>query len=234
MNRIYAVRLPESIDQALVARLTAAVSPERQERIARFRRVEDAARCAVGELLARYAVGNTLGEPLDNVVLTTAHTGRPLASGTMLSVSHSGHWVVCATAPADVGVDVERHVFVERGVVELALSSSEQAQYHGLPMDEREAFFFRCWTLKESRVKATGEGLTASPARMVFCRDEEDRLVLVGESAWSAWIVPLEAGYTLALCSAIPVPPGAPVRVPLSAIQASRYKIGHSDARSSR
>lgn len=220
MNRIYAVRLPEDIDQALVARLAAAVSSGRRARIARFRRVEDAARCAVGELLARHAVGDTLDQPPGDVVLTTAPTGRPLASGTKLSVSHSGHWVVCATAPADVGVDVERHALVERGVVELALSSSEQAEYDRWPVDEREAFFFRCWTLKESRLKATGEGLTASLARLVF-RREGDRLVLVGEPSWSAWVVGLEAGYTLALCSAFPEPPGAALRIPISALPSS-------------
>lgn len=63
-----------------------------------------------------------------------------------------------------VGVDVERIKPVDPGVVMLTLSHAELEMMESLPENERRAYFYDIWVLKESRLKASGSGLTDSLA----------------------------------------------------------------------
>lgn len=90
--------------------------------------------------------------------------GKPFLPGYpefCFSLSHSGNRVICAVHDHPVGCDVESF---GRDLTHLArrfYHPEEQAALEETPEDLRQMLFFRLWTRKESRLKATGEGISA-------------------------------------------------------------------------
>ena len=80
------------------------------------------------------------------------------------NVSHSGGLALCAVSDGPVGADVELVRPRRAGLPRYVLSEEEHrwylAQGGGWPR------FYTLWTLKEARVKCTGEGLVR-PARTI-------------------------------------------------------------------
>ena len=79
------------------------------------------------------------------------------------NLSHSGGIALVAVArDRKVGVDVER---MRQGISMQAIarqyfSKAEAAELQILPLEQREAAFFDCWTRKEAYIKAHGMGLS--------------------------------------------------------------------------
>ncbi len=90
----------------------------------------------------------------------SAHGPRPLR----FSLSHTTGHVACAvTSRADCGIDVEdleRHGPRVDTDVSSRFSRWEAEGLDSLPAAARRERFFALWTLKESVLKATGEGLS--------------------------------------------------------------------------
>ena len=85
--------------------------------------------------------------------------GKPMVDGLEFSLSHSGNLVICAVSDKPVGCDVEKIRKAPKGVVERYYSDTERVYLSRFLEDEYDREFFRLWTLKESYVKMTGEGL---------------------------------------------------------------------------
>ena len=81
------------------------------------------------------------------------------------SVSHSGGLSLCALGEAPIGADIERVRERSRGLPRYALSDREYAWFQS--RGSRWEDFYTLWTLKEARVKCTGEGIFRTPAREV-------------------------------------------------------------------
>ncbi|BCB89693.1 4'-phosphopantetheinyl transferase [Phytohabitans suffuscus] len=147
--------------------------------------------------------------------------GRPeVAGGTPhVSISHSGDRVgvaLCADGP--VGVDVEQvtpDVDVE-SMLRFVLGEAERAAFGGIRGERaRLEAFLRCWTRKESVLKATGDGLRV-PMTDVTLGGPHERARLIGftgrpELVGTAQIADLRpgAGYV----GAVTVLSPRPVRV---------------------
>jgi len=79
------------------------------------------------------------------------------------SLSHSGSMVVVALCiDRPLGVDIERvRTFKEaEDIARDHFSPQEYSLIHQRPREERVLEFFRCWTRKESYIKAVGQGLS--------------------------------------------------------------------------
>jgi 4'-phosphopantetheinyl transferase len=115
-----------------------------------------AARWQMRQLLAQVHGGDPLADwPLTATLDGPPQLARTIAQPLYLSISHSGDWVACAASTEPVGVDVEctrrqRNVLA---LSRLACSEAETAQLAALPSPEREALFYRLWTLKEAWFK---------------------------------------------------------------------------------
>ena len=114
-----------------------------------------------GDHLARMAVAQLTGRPLEQVELLHLPSGKPWAEGCCFSVSHSESFVVCAAGPRPVGVDAERLRPFDRKIPNRFFSSAEQAALAAVPAAEQERCFWRIWTGKEALVKLEGTGLSA-------------------------------------------------------------------------
>lgn len=86
------------------------------------------------------------------------------------NISHCHGLVACAFAPFPVGLDVEnirpfRDHLLPRV---LAPTEREQLEAHGITDQKRQEWFFRFWTLKESRIKQTGTGMAVPLSSFSF------------------------------------------------------------------
>lgn len=157
---VYMARVPSRLS-ALPAHDWLSELPDvKRERVAAYRREEDLCRALVGDRLLKCALHRTTGSA-DTFDYTLHRGGKPyLASrpGIHFSIAHSGDWAVCALSGASVGADVERVRELYPGASRLFLSNVESA--HACCARDVIAL----WTLKESYLKRTGEGI-AGPLR---------------------------------------------------------------------
>lgn len=132
-----------------------------------------AASLAAG-LLADYALR---AEGYADCCVAYEPEGRPKvvrAAGTKpvyVSLSHSGDYAVCAVADRPVGVDIQKRETVRMGMLRHFFTQEETQAFlvrYGLNgEDARKGIlpkmaadeFFRLWTVKESYMKLTGEGM---------------------------------------------------------------------------
>jgi 4'-phosphopantetheinyl transferase len=192
------------------------LSPDEWKRADRFHFDRDrqrfsAARAVLRKILAAYLAA-------DSKTLTFCYSkkekpslGQPYSgSGITFNVSHSGGIALFAISRGrDVGVDVEQikpDIEVE-AIGRRFFSAHEQAQLFALPAEERLEAFFRCWTRKESYIKATGDGLSLPLSQFDVSLEAGamDALVATrpdGSEAreWLLQEVPCGPGYAAAVC----------------------------------
>ena len=200
------VRRPPGV----VRELRALLSPDEEERAARYRvdGARDAfvcTRAAVRSLTASY-----LGIDAREVEFVTAPKGKPGVAGVSFNVSHSGGVAVAAFAPSgDVGVDVEemRRDRDLRGLAHRFFAPAESAELDLLAGEALVTGFYRCWTRKEAFVKAVGEGVSFDLRRVVVSAEPEARILSIdGDEAaaaswWAADVSP-RPGYAAAVVAA--------------------------------
>jgi 4'-phosphopantetheinyl transferase len=169
MVEIDAVNLATPIPPETFRRWLAFVGPERREAIARFRFVEDAQRSLVADLLARTVIGRRLGRTNDEIIFVREPNRKPRlkeAGGFEFNLSHSGDWVVCASGFGPVGADVEKIRDFEWDDLKDTLSADEQGQIDPVSRKDWRTVFAAHWTIKESYLKALGEGLSIPPSEL--------------------------------------------------------------------
>ncbi|MCB5458826.1 4'-phosphopantetheinyl transferase family protein [Mediterraneibacter gnavus] len=163
MVRLYAINVQESMRENNFKELLLYITNEKANRILKFRYIADAYRTMLGELLIRYAVYQKSGCDNDEIIIS--NKGKPYLiypKGIFFNISHSGNWVVGATADAPLGIDIE-YIKSERNYKEIMYRfyTSSERQYIMSAESEhvQRERFYQIWTLKESYIKADGRGL---------------------------------------------------------------------------
>ena len=82
------------------------------------------------------------------------------------NISHSQQFVVCAISDQQIGVDIEVERMVSNDLAQRIMTEKEFNQFQN--MENSVNYFFTIWTLKESYMKYTGEGLNMSFKSMNF------------------------------------------------------------------
>lgn len=104
-----------------------------------------------------------------------------------INLSHSGNYAVCAVADCEVGIDIQQLRRANFRIAERYFTKDE-CEYIG----SSEARFFELWSKKESRVKATGTGITI-PLNSFSVLEN-------GGSFEFTEITPPEEGYVMWVC----------------------------------
>ena len=124
------------------------------------------------------------------------------------NLSHSGEYALLAVATGrEVGIDIEKTVVCDYlDVATEVFSPYECAALKETPYDQRLDAFYRCWTRKESFVKAHGEGLSFPMNGFdVSLERYAPRLLLACDYApremarWTIMPVPSVVGYSASL-----------------------------------
>lgn len=75
------------------------------------------------------------------------------------NLSHSGDLVCCAISNYQVGIDVQKHGIVKEGIAQRFFTQQDNQMLAACEEAKREELFFRMWSVKESFIKYTGEGM---------------------------------------------------------------------------
>jgi 4'-phosphopantetheinyl transferase len=140
------------------------LSPEEQQRAARFRFDLHRARFVRAHAITRLILASYTGIPPHQLQIEVNRFGKPfLANAVRFNLSHSGGLMLLGvTAGLEIGVDVEIHAedLDWRQIAANYFSPREIAIIEGPTQDgARQAEFYRLWTLKEAYLKASGQGL---------------------------------------------------------------------------
>ena len=145
-------------------------------RVGKFRFEEDRLRSLVAFGLRNEGLRKLLDIELDALAFDVGPHGKPRLADSMHSqiefnASHSGDWVVVGFSNRPIGVDVES---CGRQNDIRAIASR---YYHGAELEQLLAsgsqfrdHFFDLWTLKESYMKARGDGLSLGLGNFGFLR----------------------------------------------------------------
>jgi 4'-phosphopantetheinyl transferase len=155
--------------------------PGRRAKALARARPEDRLRSAVGSLLLRLKLGVESDSDL-----TYGSRGRPALAGggPLFSLSHSGDWAALSVGFVDHGLDLEkiRTKEVPPALSDFALSPTESELFERGGRDP--GLFTILWTLKESFLKAVGEGIGLRPVAVPVRPLDADGSRLVDGRRW--------------------------------------------------
>jgi 4'-phosphopantetheinyl transferase len=159
---LYALKVGELFSGADLPELLDWVGPEKRHELLRFMKKEDMLRGLFGELLVRWQACTRLGLANSELLFKRSAYGKPYLiheDSFHFNISHAGAWVVCAIDAEPIGIDVEQIAPIDFRVARSFFSQQEYLDLLDKREEERLPYFYDLWTLKESFVKAEGQGL---------------------------------------------------------------------------
>ncbi len=210
MTNVFALHIPAELEEDTFNHLLDHVSPEKRDKILRFRIREDAYRGLLADLLVRYILCTHHFIPLDEIQFQYNEYGKPYLpnyTNCNVNLSHSGEWVVCGTSVEPIGVDVEQQKPIDMEIAKHYFSTQE---YTDLEMksegEEQLSYFYDLWTLKESYMKAVGKGLSIPLASFSIRKNLNGTIDFSEETpSKTNWVFKqyqLAPGYPVSVCSA--------------------------------
>lgn len=131
---------------------------ERREYAFHFKHPEDQKRSALAWLLLAYGLRKEYGmEAVPK--FRKAASGKPFfpeAHMPFFNLSHSGNFVGCAVHDQEIGLDIQEITEPRDSLIRRVCTQDELASL------KSSQDFCRIWTMKESAVKLTGEGITGN------------------------------------------------------------------------
>lgn len=147
----------------------AVLSEEEKKRAQRFVFEEHRALFTASHAVLRYILSAYTKQPAAELQFATTSHGKPRLINApsefdlRFNMSDSKQLAVYAiTLSREVGVDVEwmKPDIDCEGIAKRFFSKEEQEQLLALPLAERLAGFYRCWSRKEAYIKVIGQGLS--------------------------------------------------------------------------
>jgi len=160
---VWRVRLDLPLDA--LERVGASLSAEETQRAGRFHFTLDRDRFIAAHGCLRAVLARTLHCGPDQLTFSVNQYGKPALRDHELefNLTHSGDFALIAIARGHrLGIDLERirPEISSQGIARQYFSKSEFAELQTLPLEQRQAAFFTCWTRKEAYIKAQGLGLS--------------------------------------------------------------------------
>lgn len=178
-------------------------------RLEKDRKLSLGAGLLLRDILARH--GRKITE-----VYTGPH-GKPLTDGLYFNLSHSGERVLLAVSDREIGCDIEREEEKLSFPAGHFFCRGEQEYLSGIPMgDERARAFFRLWTIKESYLKMTGEGMALPMDRFEVRFCGEDTAIYREGRRESCFLRNYTLGrYQISVCAREQITEQCPEEIPL-------------------
>ncbi|MDE1997881.1 MAG: 4'-phosphopantetheinyl transferase superfamily protein [Burkholderiales bacterium] len=189
---IWSVSLQECLDISLLAQYEGLLSQDERKRWTQFMFEKDRHCYLVSRALLRTVLANILAVHPSEVCFGKSSKGKPFLThpkGGELSfnLTHCEDMVLLAVANrGQIGIDVEPST--RSAPLDIAYQYFAEHEVRSLKACApklRDEYFFALWTLKESYVKATGQGLSTPLHSFGFSFDRAKEIVLSGDSAWS-------------------------------------------------
>lgn len=163
------VYIDEHIDDFDLQAALAELSEQRRQQALRFRFERGQRTCALAYLLLKRALHEEFG--IDELPqFEYGEHGKPLLVGhpdIHFNLSHCHEAVACVVDRRPVGIDVESLDQYDAELVGATMSDAEQRQIASSPNPAQA--FMRLWTMKESLLKLTGEGISDDLRHLLEC-----------------------------------------------------------------
>jgi 4'-phosphopantetheinyl transferase len=183
-----------------------------QLRANRFRYERDRRRFSSAHSAVRTVVGHILGVPPASIQFAITPHGKPMLTHGSLDLRFNlaranERALIAVSIGFEIGVDIEVERVVDvLAVADYAFTPSERSTLRQLPPAERVDAFYRCWTRKESFVKARGDGLSFPLDRFEVSLEHDTGTALLACPAapedlarWTIMPLEVEPGYYAAL-----------------------------------
>ncbi len=152
---------------------------DKQQRVDRFRFVDDKKRTVAGEMLARKAISEWCNIAPESINFGIKEHGKPYAKDLAVefNISHSGGMVVCAVDDKPIGIDIEQIRPIDLTIAKRICTDDELLYLFGHTPTKQDftyttnteilTRFFELWTAKEAYGKCIGDGvkfISSSPS----------------------------------------------------------------------
>ena len=127
------------------------MSPEKQQRVNKFRFADDKKRTVAGEMLARKTIAEWCSVDETDIVFYKNEHGKPYLKDLpcYFNISHSGDFVVCAVSEKnEIGIDIEKIRPIDLKIAKRVFSEDETTYI--LSSKTPKENFFELWTKKEA------------------------------------------------------------------------------------
>lgn len=135
------------------------ISAQRREQALKYRHELGRRTCVLAYLLLKRALSQEYGIT-DNPLFEYGKHGKPAIVGhpdICFNLSHCRQAVACAVSSQPIGIDVESIRNYHQSLVDYTMNATEAAQI--CCAEQPAVAFTRLWTMKEARLKLTGEGI---------------------------------------------------------------------------
>lgn len=156
MVKVFALDIQELGDPLKNPELMEKIPEYRQQKIMKCKQADARIRSLGAGLLLKQVL-KLYG--LDEAATSYGENGKPEIAGLCFNLSHSGEMVVCAVGSAPVGCDIEKIHKSSSRIARRYFCESEREYLDSLGGEEKTEEFIRLWTIKESYLKMTGEGM---------------------------------------------------------------------------
>lgn len=188
-------KLPDPLDNP---ELLNELPEERRDKILRFKQEKDRKQSLGAGLLLEQSLEQ---HGFDLADIRNSENGKPEIVGVHFNLSHSGDMVACVISEQPVGCDVEQMDKRRTGVAKRCFTMREFEYLDGIDEEKQNGEFYRIWTMKESYLKMTGEGITLALDRIEVIFDDDVSIFRDGkkeECYIREYHVP---GYKLTVCA---------------------------------
>lgn len=120
----------------------------------------------IGEMMTRKIAQQLRGGRISDYDISFNEHGKPSLSNMIpdlfFNISHSGDYIVVAFSDQQIGIDIERIGQRRMKVARRFYHPAEVETLETTPLRDQDSLFFQLWSIKESFLKYTGTGLSAS------------------------------------------------------------------------
>ena len=157
MVNLYAANIGTIADPKMCPDIMEGLSEERKDKILHFKMEHSRKQSLIAGLLLKYVL-DLRGLSMEKI--TYGQNGKPGIEGMYFNLSHSGDMVICAVSDRNIGCDIETVSTVKEGIADRFFTKQETQYLNFFEGPQKEQEFFRLWTIKESYMKLTGEGMS--------------------------------------------------------------------------
>ena len=155
MIKLYRININNWDDPLENKELLNQIDEIRRKKIMRYHMPDDRKRSLAAGIIIKHILNEN---GLSENSLSCSENGKPLADGLFFNESHSGNYVVGVVSDCEVGCDIEKVSSAPMKVAQHYFSPAESEYINSEP--DKDRAFFTIWTLKESYMKMTGQGLS--------------------------------------------------------------------------
>lgn len=205
--KIYCVKILDISDEK-IEKLGLSISEDKKSKIDRFVYKRDKIRALIGEILIRTIINEDLGVRNKYIKFEKNQYGKPYLKKYPkfnFNISHSGDFVLCATDNKPIGIDIEKIKYIKyEDIAKRFFTISEFDYIVKDDPDMQLSKFYEIWTLKESYIKCSGQGLTIPLESFSIDIDKFQNIKVIIDNKHNEYIFKrfdMESNYKISVCS---------------------------------